>query len=277
MQSSRWVSAPRAALALALLLGCHTRTTRPAPPPAQAALGPDSNPPAEIHVWHATRHDLAHAPKRVWDDGRTVFTDRRNLLLLLGAGAYAIAAESFEDRERTFFRNHTLFGRNVQDTLGALGNGLTLFGGTLVWYLWSAASDDAQGYEASKTVFSALTVTAVASTALKGLIRDGRPNGGSHDFPSGHASQSMTMAAALDELYGRKIGWPAYALAGLVGLQRLDVEKHDTGSVLFGWVLGYVVGKTVAGKHAPRVFGLDVGLSADEESGAIGLRLSRSF
>ena len=45
-----------------------------------------------------------------------------------------------------------------------------------------------------------------------------RPSGGSYDFPSGHASMSMATAAALDGLYGRSIGWPAYALAFLVGL-----------------------------------------------------------
>ena len=85
--------------------------------------------------------------------------------------------------------------------------------------------------------------------------------------------QSRRYATALDELYGHGIGIPAYALTGLIGLQRLDSGAHDSGAVLFGWVLGYVVGHTVAAKAAPRVLGLQVGLYQDPDSGALGLSL----
>jgi len=269
------------ALSAAALASCSATVARPPAPPADFQVHADSAAQAEAHepieVWPSLKRDLAHSPKRVWDDGRDVFTDKSNLLWLLGAGAYALASEAWEDNEKAYFDNHTLFSNGTQDLLGALGNGLTLYAGTLTWYLWAAAHDDVQSYEASKTVFSALTVTAVTTTLMKSVIQDSRPSGGSNDFPSGHASQSMTMAAALDELYGPKVGWPAYGLAFLVGLQRLDTEKHDTGSVVFGWVLGYVVGHAVAAKHAPRIFGMDVGVSADPENGALALSLSRNL
>jgi hypothetical protein len=59
-------------------------------------------------------------------------------------------------------------------------------------------------------------------------------------------------------------------------LQRLDTGEHDAGAVVFGWVLGYVVGKTVASQHAPRIFGMDVGMRMEEEGG-LALSSSRSF
>src|SRR6185295_6257797 len=108
----------------------------------------------------------------------------RNWLMLGGAAAYAIAQEyGWEDQEEVFFQNHTLFGSDVQQFLGALGNGLTLVGGTVIWYAVSMGHDDVQSYEASKTLLSALTVTAAATGVLKLTVQDGRPSGGSYDFP----------------------------------------------------------------------------------------------
>jgi membrane-associated phospholipid phosphatase len=122
-------------------------------------------------------------------------------------------------------------------------------------------------------MLSSLTVTAALTGVLKTMIPDGRPSGGSHDFPSGHSSMSMAAAATLDGLYGHSWGVPAYCLATLVGLQRLDTGKHDSGAVVFGWALGYVVGHTLAKHHAPRIFGMDVGVLVDPETGGVGLAL----
>jgi len=215
------------------------------------------------------------SPGRLWHDAGVVFSSRRNWLLLTGASAYAIFQEEvWEDQEEAYFRNHTLFPSWMQDALGFIGNGATLYAGVLTWYFTALARDDASSYEASKTTLSAMTLTAITTGAMKLVITDARPSGGGSDFPSGHASMSMAVASSLDSLYGRSIGWPAYALAILVGLQRLDIEKHDTGAVVFGWTLGYVIGHTVAAHHAPRIFGMELGVVADPDSGAYGLSLS---
>ena len=41
---------------------------------------------------------------------------------------------------------------------------------------------------------------------------------------------------------------PLYALAGLIGFSRIDTRDHDLSDVVFGGVLGYVIGKSVSGK-----------------------------
>lgn len=214
----------------------------------------------------------------MWEDGKLVFGNRRNLAYLLGATAYNLVQESeFQDQEGAFFQNHTFYGRDLSDGLSALGNGLTLYLGALTWYFIAYGAEYERSYEASKTVLSAMAVTAVTTTFLKGVVPDSRPNGSKHNFPSGHASQAMAVAASLDELYGHWVGVPACLLAGAVGLQRLDTQKHDSGSVLFGMVLGYLAGKTVASHHAPRIFGMELGVTVDPEQGAPALSLSRSF
>lgn len=265
------------ALSCGGLLGCRAAgvASLPQEPGGGATLRPMDE--GDRPFLASVGRDLAHVPDRLWEDGRAVYSSGGNWIALSAAGAYAYAQESFEDREANYFRDHMLLGTTAQDVLGTLGDGAATFGGTLAWYLWALARDDAESYEASKTVFSALAVTGVTTTILKGLISDARPSGSTADFPSGHASQAMAMAASLDGLYGHRVGLPAYALAGLVGLQRLDTGNHDTGAVLFGWTLGYVVGKTVTGRHAPRIFGMDVGVTLDPGSGTVALGLSRSF
>ena len=57
------------------------------------------------------------------------------------------------------------------------------------------------------------------------------------------------MAAVFDEYYGPWVGIPAYALAGGVAWSRIAQRDHDVSDVVFGSVLGYVIGRSVARRH----------------------------
>ena len=85
------------------------------------------------------------------------------------------------------------------------------------------------------------------------MVNTDRPSdrwiGGQFGFPSHHASSGFSIAAVLDEYYGRRVGIPAYAVAGLISWSRIDERDHDLSDVVFGAALGYVIGKAVAGKH----------------------------
>lgn len=73
-----------------------------------------------------------------------------------------------------------------------------------------------------------------------------RPNGqDERSFPSGHTSNAFALAAVVERHYGWKAGIPGYALASLVGVSRLQRNKHYLSDVLAGATLGYVVGRTV--------------------------------
>jgi membrane-associated phospholipid phosphatase len=45
--------------------------------------------------------------------------------------------------------------------------------------------------------------------------------------------------------YGWKIGVPAYALAGLMGVSRIHQDKHWLSDVVAGAALGFISGRTV--------------------------------
>jgi membrane-associated phospholipid phosphatase len=58
----------------------------------------------------------------------------------------------------------------------------------------------------------------------------------------------FAMSAVIDDYEGHWIGVPLYILSGLVGFSRIDTRDHDLSDVIFGGVLGYVIGKSVSGR-----------------------------
>lgn len=93
----------------------------------------------------------------------------------------------------------------------------------------------------------AALVNGAYTAAMKGVFRRERPDGSNKSsFPSGHASNAFTLAAVAERHYGWKVGVPAYTVAGLIGISRLQQNKHYPTDVVAGATLGYIVGRTVA-------------------------------
>jgi membrane-associated phospholipid phosphatase len=92
----------------------------------------------------------------------------------------------------------------------------------------------------------AFLINAGYTTLLKEAVHRERPNGEDNlSFPSGHASNAFALAAVAERHYGWKAGVPAYTLASLVAVSRLQRNKHYLSDVMAGATLGYVVGRTV--------------------------------
>jgi hypothetical protein len=66
----------------------------------------------------------------------------------------------------------------------------------------------------------------------------------------GHTASSVAVASVLHELYGLKVGLLAYAVASVVAWRMMDEGDHWASDVLFGATLGWVIGHTVARRHA---------------------------
>ncbi len=72
------------------------------------------------------------------------------------------------------------------------------------------------------------------------------PFEGQTSFPSGHTTQAFTLATVLSTHY--KTPWvyvPAYGIASLVGLARMNKNAHWASDVIAGAALGTVVGREV--------------------------------
>lgn len=81
-------------------------------------------------------------------------------------------------------------------------------------------------------------LTVVTTEGLKQVIDSERPNGGSRSFPSGHTASAFAGAGYLFHRYGADYGIPAYALATLTGVARVETRDHHWYDVVAGAVIG---------------------------------------
>lgn len=108
-------------------------------------------------------------------------------------------------------------------------------------------------------IAEAVLTTDYITQILKEITHRERPNGENfHSFPSGHVSSSFTLAACLNEIYGKKVGIPAYAMAAFVASHRINDNKHYLSDVVAGAVVGTIVGKSFSREHH-RMWNLQAG------------------
>lgn len=85
--------------------------------------------------------------------------------------------------------------------------------------------------------------TALLVGGLKEAFPKTRPDGSDRkSFPSGHTSNAFAAAATLTERQGLAIGVPAFAVAGFVGLARVEGKKHYWSDVAVGAAIGTAAG-----------------------------------
>lgn len=88
-------------------------------------------------------------------------------------------------------------------------------------------------------LLATLATTAVATYGLNLAIDKETPEGDDDGaFPSGHSAISFAGAGFLHRRYGLRFGGPAYGAAALVGLSRIEADRHDLVDVLGGAALG---------------------------------------
>jgi membrane-associated phospholipid phosphatase len=219
------------------------------------------------------KRDLREMPETLWSDTKAAFGNPWNLLLLASAGGASIALRTTDadDQVDRNFQNHPTFNSCWADTFGALGNPATHFALAGVWYLAGQRMQDDKTYEVGRKLFSALIINGVTTMGLKVAAWDDSPNGEWGAWPSGHVSSTMTVATVLNRAYGPLVGVPMFGLTGLVAVERMDSREHWMSDVVFGAVLGWVVGETVFKEHQPEILGGAVVPYVDPVYGGAGL------
>jgi len=220
--------------------------------------------------------DLKQLPGNLWQDSKDYITNKSNIAILVVSGAASGYMRAVHDDEiEDHFENHDTFGRDFTIALGAIP--ITELGLTGAGYLTGVLSKNQEMYQVSRSMIEAQALNGIYTMALKLIAQDDSPNGEYYAWPSGHTSISMTFAAVMDEYYGPLVGWPLYALSGFVMYERMETGEHWASDVVFGAAIGFTVGKTVAGKYKPQLFGMDLSPYLDPFSQSTGIALSKRF
>jgi len=177
------------------------------------------------------------------------FSDRSNQKIMGSVSLLTLGALSIDDRVMDYARNQGLLPAN----LARFGD---LYGGQWAhWVLFSTivatgvVQKDSREITLSRMGYAslALLTNGVATDLLKRSVGRQRPDKSDHrSFPSGHTSHSFTVATVFNELYGPKIGVPAYLVATIVAISRINDNKHYLSDVVFGAGLGTVIGRGFA-------------------------------
>jgi len=123
-----------------------------------------------------------------------------------------------------------------------VGLGLLWWQGTDYWKIRAAI------------LIIAILLTALLVFLVKFTVRRRRPAGewgklyrttDPHSFPSGHAVRAAMLAVIMVGLGPLWFGLLLTAWAPLVGLARVAMGVHFLSDVVFGWILGLIVGGLV--------------------------------
>jgi membrane-associated phospholipid phosphatase len=196
----------------------------------------------------------------------------------LTAGGASIAVHQHVDWtiENKFDRARTC-KNDWGDAAEIIGHPVLHLGIAGAWYLAGYELKDVKTYNVGKNLISALIITDLSTVALKIAAADTEaPDGAHFAWPSGHTSSSFAIASVLHRAYGPVVGVPMYTIASWVGFERLDDRKHMFSDVIFGGMLGIVVGHSVASGHLPQIAGGTVLPYADPVSNSAGFAWIKS-
>jgi len=151
-----------------------------------------------------------------------------------------------------------------------LGNPVTGWGIAMLCYGWSVETKNDEFYGFSKSLMQALIIDDAVTPALKFAAHTHSPNGDDHyAWPSGHTSSTATMAAVAWDYYGPAAGVPLYLFSGFVAVSMMHERQHWLSDVIFGEVLGTVIGHSVAGNRLLHVGGFTVLPYARSDGGGV--------
>lgn len=216
--------------------------------------------------WTALAADIAHnlappprsvgkflhdVPLHIGNDLHdTIGNPWRAAALLGGIGVILGVHQADNAITRDFSPAHRRLGNTFDRIVNTAANPFVLTGATFAaWSALEIAGARAHARVAG-TMLEAVLLTEGITAGLQLATRRTRPDGSGEDsFPSGHTSGPFALAAVAQSYYGAKVGVPAFALATLAGVVRLDSQRHFASDVLAGALLGTLIGFGTAHFH----------------------------
>ncbi len=103
-----------------------------------------------------------------------------------------------------------------------------------------AYKEDWQGFR--QAAYSIATASAVGLVGKVTIDAERPDKSGNDSFPSNHTANAFASATTLNIRYGWQVGLPAYGVATLVGVGRVQADKHYWQDVAVGAAIGSLSG-----------------------------------
>jgi membrane-associated phospholipid phosphatase len=232
-----------------------------ATPPLAERSRHDSPPPAAEEAADSSTTVAPPSGDERRTNGRFLWNFGRNALgmfsvdnikpLLVGAAATGLST-AFDDEAKRYF-SATRRAKWLGDAVDLEGQPQIIVPvAAILFGAGRLSSHEHQRFrDATYDIAQATLVEAIYSTAIKYASQRQRPDGSNHlSFPSGHTSNAFAWATVGARHYGAKVGIPAYIVAALIGVGRMEKNVHYLSDVVAGATLGCLVGLTVTRRDA---------------------------
>lgn len=190
--------------------------------------------------------------------------DRTNQFILGGAILSAGIAYNYDNRVQTYFQTHKPLPKDLSrfgDHYGFKWAPVIL-GTSILGTSWVKNDHRLTVFRKLEFATAAISVNAAVTYFLKYTVGRERPNGeNNRSFPSGHTSNSFVTAAVAHELFGNTVGTAAYLSAVIVGISRINDNKHYLSDVLVGAGIGTAIGRGFAAQYNDQSVSYSVNLS----------------
>jgi len=176
-----------------------------------------------------------------WNFTRGLFSTANLLPLVIGGGT-ALAVLPFDDEISDELRGRAT---ELGDSGNIVGSPVTIGVSVGAMLLAVPFTENRRFRAFAFSLAQAHIVDTGLKYALKSAVSRTRPNGENENaFPSGHTVSTFAVATVAGHYYGTKVSVPAYTIAALVGVSRIENGKHYLSDVIFGATLGYIAGRT---------------------------------
>lgn len=192
------------------------------------------------HSRKATKFTFKDLPKHLAYDIKDSFWGWGALGFAVGAGISGGLYKKDKSIEYSF-QPHAMFGSTGDKVISDIGSPYVMLGAGLVTTIVGAGVHNEKLTTTGESMMESLFWSELITMGAKYAFHRKRPDGGKNGFPSAHTAGAFSTATVLQMMYGWKAGVPAYALASLVALARVDAYKHFPSDVLMGATIGTVI------------------------------------
>jgi membrane-associated phospholipid phosphatase len=237
--------------------GVHGQNSEPVPSPS-ASPSPE---PAASPEPSLEKHFITNVLKDQYGIWTAPFRFRRNDLHWLLPLAGSSAAFFATDEQTAHFIDNNSTRLKISHGLSAFGSGYAVGGAALSIYLIGRTTHNSRSRETGVLAFEALIDTGIVTQVFKSALQRSRPlqrdgegefftHGSS--FISGHSSSIWSLAAVVNDEYGKRHPFVRYGMFGLataVSVSRYTGRNHFLSDILLGGAIGYGIGHFVYLRH----------------------------